>query len=211
MTGIAFYSYNNDFISDLRAQIEKYAPEFKLCDNDDEVAPDIAVIDDNPEEYNCIRTKLKSIPLIYLYADKPLTTQNSLNISLKKPFSLAHFFDILRSANNKLDNSKDGYLLFGIYELHPLEKEIKNTIADEVVKLTEREVDIIKYLYKFRDVFISKTELQKNVWKYNEDVSTHTVETHIYRLRRKVEKNGASQLIITDKGGYKLNTENLNA
>ncbi len=211
MTGIAFCSDNSDFIADLRAQIEKYAPEFKSCDNDDEITPDIAIIDDNPQEYHRIRNQLKSIPLIYLYADKPLTEQNSLNISLKKPFSLMHFVDILRSANNKLDNSKDGYLSFGSYELHPLEKEIKNCISNEVIKLTEREVEIIKYLYKFRDIFISKTELQKNVWKYNEDVSTHTVETHIYRLRRKVEKNGASQLIITDKGGYKLNMETLNA
>ena len=207
MTGIAFYSDNIDFIADLKTQIAKYAPEFKSCENDDEVVPDIAIIDDNPQQYNHIRNKIKSIPLIYLYADKPLMEQNSLNISLKKPFSLAHFFDILRSANNKLDNSKDGYLLFGFYELHPLEKEIKNISTDELIKLTEREVEIIKYLYKFRDIFVSKTELQKNVWKYNEDVSTHTVETHIYRLRRKVEKNGAIQLILTDKGGYKLNTE----
>lgn len=211
MTGIAFCSDNSDFIADLRAQIEKYAPEFKSCDNDDEIAPDIAIIDENPQEYHRIRNQLKSIPLIYLYTDKPLTEQNSLNISLKKPFSLMHFFDILRSANNKLDNSKDGYLSFGSYELHPLEKEIKNCISNEVIKLTEREVEIIKYLYKFRDIFISKTELQKNVWKYNEDVSTHTVETHIYRLRRKVESNGSAQLIITDKGGYKLNMETLNA
>lgn len=204
---IAFYSDNEDFISDLKAQVERYAPEFKPCDGEQKT-PDIAVIDDNIAEYNRIRTDFKNIPLLFLFNDKPVTTQNSLNISLKKPFILAHFFDILRSANNKLDNSKDGYLSFGDYELHPIEKEIKNCHDNKLVKLTEREVGIIKYLYKFSDNFISKNELQKNVWKYNENVSTHTVETHIYRLRRKVEKNGASQLILTDKGGYKLNLEN---
>ena len=63
------------------------------------------------------------------------------------------------------------------------------------------------YLHKYSNEYINKNELQKNVWKYNEEVSTHTIETHIYRLRRKVEKNGAPQLILTDKGGYKLNME----
>ena len=207
MSNIAFYSQNVDFKADLVAQITRYAPEFKPCD-DNEIAPDIAIIDDNMTEYNRIRSEIKNIPLIFLFKDKPLPIDNSLNINLKKPFALSHFFDILRSANNKLDNSEDGYLNFGIYELHPLEKEIKNCRNNDIIKLTEREVGIIKYLYKFSNTFISKNELQKNVWKYNEDVSTHTVETHIYRLRRKVEKNNAQQLILTDKGGYKLNLEN---
>lgn len=206
MKNIAFFSDNQDFIDDLVLQIERYAPEFKFCDDEDEPA-DVVVIDDNPAEYQRIREVYKGVPLIYLFSDKNNITENSLNIVLKKPFALVHFFDILYSANNKLDNSKDGYLNFGVYQLRPVEKEIENIRNHEVIKLTEKEVEIIKYLYKFSDDYISKNELQKKVWKYNDDVSTHTVETHIYRLRRKVEKKNAPQLILTDKGGYKLKIE----
>ena len=205
MSNIAFYSDNQDFVNDLIVQIEKYAPEFKACDS--ETAPDVVLIDEDMEKYNQLRHDYQNVPLIFLFTDNCEIKANSLNILLKKPFSLVHFFDILRSANNKLDNSKDGYLDFGAYQLRPVEKELENVLNQIVVKLTEREVAIIKYLYKFKNVYVSKNELQKNVWKYNEDVSTHTVETHIYRLRRKVEKNDAPQLILTDKGGYKLNLE----
>lgn len=206
MSNIAFYSDNRDFIDDLIFQVEKYAPEFKYCDDED-VPSDIVVVDNNAEEYNRVRSKHKNIPLIFLYEDKHNIAENNLNITLKKPFSLAHFIDILRSANNKLDNSEYGYLNFGAYQLRPLEKEIENCRNHEVVKLTEREVSIIKYLYKYSNEYVGKNELQKNVWKYNDDVSTHTVETHIYRLRRKVEKKALIPLILTDKGGYKLNLD----
>lgn len=205
MRTIAVYSDNKDFYDDLVLQITKHVPEFIIVNGN--ALPDVAVIDNNAEVFENFRIRYKNIPLVFLFSNNCDIAENVLNISLKKPFSLVHFFDILRSANNKLDSSKDGYLSFGVYQLRPVEKEIENSLNKNVVKLTEREVSIIKYLYKFKDIFVSKNELQKNVWKYNEDVSTHTVETHIYRLRRKVEKNKAPQLILTDKGGYKLNLE----
>ena len=52
--------------------------------------------------------------------------------------------------------------------------------------------------------YVSKSDLQRNVWKYNEEVATHTIETHIYRLRQKVEQKGGRRLIITENGGYML-------
>ncbi len=206
MSKIAFYSDNLDFINDLIFQVEKYAPEFKSFSNDD-MTPDVAVIDDNKLEYNRLRELYEKTPLIFLYADNYDIAESNLNIAIKKPFVLTHFIDVLRSANNKLDNSTDGYLNFGAYQLRPFEKEIECLQNNEIIKLTEREVAIIKYLYKCSGVYISKNDLQKNVWKYHDDVSTHTVETHIYRLRRKIEKKTLSPFILTDKGGYKLNME----
>lgn len=207
MSTIAICSENQDFAEDLRIQTEKYVPEFKVCDIDEEILPDVVIIDDKVEVFAEIRALYKNIPLIFLASGKYEIVESGLNIVLKKPFSLMRFLDVLRSANNKLDNSEEGYLNLGAYELRPSDKEIENINNSEITKLTEKEVNILKYLYKFADAYISKNDLQKNVWKYNENVSTHTVETHIYRLRRKVEKNGAPQLILTDKGGYKLNTE----
>ena len=64
---------------------------------------------------------------------------------------------------------------------------------------------MILYLYKAKNNIITKTDFLKEVWGYSPDVSTHTIETHIYRLRQKVEKNkNWPQLIITENGGYKL-------
>lgn len=207
MSNIAFFSDNADFLNDLLMKIERYVPEAKVCDIESGCA-DIVVIDENTEKYKFVRSSQKSIPLIMLSSKNVDIDENSLNIVIRKPFSLFRFLDIIRSANNKLDASSEGYLTFGNYQLRPVEKEIEDLKCSEVVKLTEKEISIIKYLYKNRDVYISKNELQENVWKYNNEVSTHTVETHIYRLRRKVEKNSGVQLILTDKGGYKLNTEN---
>ena len=63
----------------------------------------------------------------------------------------------------------------------------------------------IKYLYKNSGKIVTKNDLIQEVWEYSPDVATHTVETHIYRLRQKVEKNNGSQIIITENSGYRLN------
>ena len=84
-------------------------------------------------------------------------------------------------------------------------KEILNLRNNELIKLTEKEVDILKYLYKSGDNIVSKRDLLQHVWGYSPDVSTHTIETHIYRLRQKVEHGDESaQLILTNEGGYLL-------
>ena len=75
----------------------------------------------------------------------------------------------------------------------------------EITKLTEKEVSILKYLYKSGAKIVSKNELLQEVWGYSPEVTTHTIETHIYRLRQKVEHEDISaQLILTSDGGYQL-------
>ena len=66
-------------------------------------------------------------------------------------------------------------------------------------------MDILKYLYNNIPATISKEELLENVWGYSAEATTHTVETHIYRLRQKVEEDGGNQLILTENNGYRLN------
>ena len=112
----------------------------------------------------------------------------------------------LFSAISRFENSAGGYLFFNDYELHPMNKEIINLRNGELIKLTEKEVAIIKYLYKAGQNIVSKNDLLQEVWGYSPDVSTHTIETHIYRLRQKVEHDDKSaQLILTSEGGYQLN------
>lgn len=198
MAHILFISDNEDFAEDLKAQILRFAPDFSFVEN----APDLLLIDENSECCNELRQKYPTIPLIFLSAENK--ENDILNIYVKKPFSLMSFLDVLRAANNNLDNSADGHLTFNDYELRPNLREIVDIQSGDVIKLTEREIDILKYLYKNQGHYVSKSDLQRNVWKYNEEVATHTIETHIYRLRQKVEQKGGRRLIITENGGYML-------
>lgn len=198
MAHILFISDNEDFAEDLKAQILRFAPDFSFVEN----APDLLLIDENSECCNELRQKYPTIPLIFLSAENK--ENDILNIYVKKPFSLMSFLDVLRAANNNLDNSADGYLTFNDYELRPNLREIVDIQSGDVIKLTEREIDILKYLYKNQGHYVSKSDLQRNVWKYNEEVATHTIETHIYRLRQKVEQKCGRRLIITENGGYML-------
>ena len=112
----------------------------------------------------------------------------------------------MKSAINFILVSDAGIITFNTYELSPLEKEIKNLKTGEKTKLTEREVSMILHLYKMKGKTTTKSAFLKEVWGYNPDASTHTIETHIYRLRQKVEKNKDwPELISTENGGYKLN------
>ena len=78
------------------------------------------------------------------------------------------------------------------------------SLNDKRLKLTEKEVNTIIYLSKLNNP-VSIDELQTNVWKYQSDVETHTVETHIYRLRKKILKNfNDKNFIISKKNGYQI-------
>lgn len=202
MANLYLVSENEDFKNDLIMQIGKFVPELIISDEN----PDIILLDENLKLYKQFRAQYPSVPMVLLSAEKRVS-EDKLNIVLLKPFVLNELFDVLRAANNKLDNSREGYLNFGDFELHPNAREIVSLSENNCIKLTEKEVGIIKYLHKNSDKFVSKTALQKNVWKYNEDATTHTIETHIYRLRQKVEKHTTKRLILTENGCYKLNTD----
>jgi DNA-binding response OmpR family regulator len=73
------------------------------------------------------------------------------------------------------------------------------------VRLTEKETSILKYLYRAGTRSVGRDQLLGEVWGYNAGVTTHTLETHIYRLRQKIEKDPANAaILVTDKGGYRL-------
>lgn len=199
MVNISLFSNNEDFKDDLISQIRRFV-EGAVLETEN---PDIIIIDENKDLYSQKRKEYPAVPILFLSSTSQLNDDN-LNISVHKPIVLMNFLDIVRAVNNKLDNSSDGFLIFGGYELRPNQKEIIDLASGEAVKLTEKEVNILKYLYKMKDDYVSKVDLQTNVWQYNENVTTHTVETHIYRLRQKAERS-ERRLIITENGKYKLN------
>jgi DNA-binding response OmpR family regulator len=92
----------------------------------------------------------------------------------------------------------------GPYTFRPGSKLLLNSKGNKV-RLTEKETAILRYLYRARQRPVSREMLLQEVWGYNSSVTTHTLETHIYRLRQKVEKDAASpSILITESGGYKL-------
>ena len=174
----------------------------------DNKVPDVIIVDENGEQTASLRHEHPATPIILLTSEHKEKADN-LNSLIYKPFSLWKLIDAVVAANNKLDNSDEGILLFNQYELQPTARLIIDKETDLQTKLTEKEVDILKYLYKMQNEFVSKLDLQTNVWQYHEEVTTHTVETHIYRLRQKVEKNAERRLILVDNGCYKLNMGDL--
>ena len=73
------------------------------------------------------------------------------------------------------------------------------------VRLTEKETAILRFLYRAGQLPVSRETLLQEVWGYNSGVTTHTLETHIYRLRQKIEKDAANpEILVTEAGGYKL-------
>jgi DNA-binding response OmpR family regulator len=78
------------------------------------------------------------------------------------------------------------------------------TINNTKLKLTEKEINTISYLSK-SDKPVSVHELQQKVWSYQYNIETHTVETHIYRLRKKILDNFSdNEFIISKKNGYQI-------
>jgi DNA-binding response OmpR family regulator len=201
MADILILGDNVEFITDLQDQIQRFINDVQFVDD----SPDIIIIDENKVKYTELRQKYPNVPMVLLGTDSG-QNNDALNINIKKPLRLMAFLDIVRAANHRLDHSTDGYLRFNGYELHPSHKDITDLRTARKIKLTEREVGILKYLFKNSNVYVSKTDLQTNVWQYNEEVATHTIETHIYRLRQKVETEGR-RLILTDNGCYKLITD----
>lgn len=206
MPNILFISSNVAFAQDLQEQIALYAKEFNIFTEPEGNIFDVIIIDENTAEFEYIQQKNMKVPVFLLAVENTeISSSTELNHIFYKPFSLDAFLNELKSCINFYENSTDGYMRFNDYVLKPIKKEIYNQRNAETVKLTEKEVAIIKYLYKAQDRTVSKNELLQEVWGYSPDVSTHTIETHVYRLRQKVEHEDLSaQLIITLDGGYQL-------
>ena len=81
--------------------------------------------------------------------------------------------------------------------------------SKKVLRFTEKENEIFYFLLSNNDNSISKRELLKNIWKYDENIDTHTLETHIYSLRKKIlTKIGVEEAInYTEREGYSINTD----
>ena len=100
--------------------------------------------------------------------------------------------------------SKDAVFTIGPYTFRPSSKILLNPEGNEV-RLTEKETGVLRYLCRAGQRPVSRETLLQEVWGYNSGLTTHTLETHIYRLRQKIEKDATSPaILVTQADGYTL-------
>ena len=127
------------------------------------------------------------------------------NDYITKPFRLSVLLARLRAHIRDYEHSDDAVFTIGPYTFQPANKLLLNTEENKKVRLTDKETAILKYLYRAGDRIVSRDALLDEVWGYNADVTTHTLETHVYRLRQKIEHDPSSaQILVTAPGGYRL-------
>ena len=120
------------------------------------------------------------------------------NDYVAKPFRLAELLARLRAQMRIFENSEDAVFTIGPYQFRPSAKLLQDTVRNRRIRLTEKEAAILKYLYRSGTTPVARQVLLNEVWGYNASVTTHTLETHIYRLRQKIEPDPAHlSLLIT--------------
>ncbi len=138
-------------------------------------------------------------------ADTILGLESGANDYVTKPFRLNVLLARLRAQLRQHEASEDAVFAIGPYTFRPSAKLLLDDAKRTKIRLTEKETSILKYLYRAGDRTIGRDVLLNEVWGYNSGVTTHTLETHIYRLRQKVEREPATpEILITEPGGYRL-------
>jgi DNA-binding response OmpR family regulator len=136
-------------------------------------------------------------------SDTILGLDSGANDYIAKPVRLGVLMARLRSQLRQFELSDEATFQIGPYSFRPAAKML--VMGLRKVHLTEKETAILKYLYRVGDKPVPRDVLLGEVWGYNAGVTTHTLETHIYRLRQKIETNPAdARLIVTEPDGYRL-------
>jgi DNA-binding response OmpR family regulator len=138
-------------------------------------------------------------------ADTVLGLEAGANDYVTKPFKFAVLLARIRAHLRQHEGSEDAVFRIGPYTFRPGAKLLL-TEKGAKLRLTEKETAILRYLYRAGDRVVTRDVLLQEVWGYNANVTTHTLETHIYRLRQKIEvEQGYSKILVTESGGYRLN------
>jgi DNA-binding response OmpR family regulator len=137
-------------------------------------------------------------------ADTILGLDAGANDYVAKPFRFPVLLARLRAQLRQHEQSEDAVFAIGPYTFKPAAKLLVDE-NDRKIRLTEKETNILKYLYRADERVVNRDTLLHEVWGYNAGVTTHTLETHIYRLRQKIEPDpSCARLLVTESGGYRL-------
>ena len=177
--------------------------------------PDLVLLDvdlpdfDGREVARRMRAGGVAAPIIMLTgqisdADTIAGLEAGTNDYVTKPFKFAVLMARIRAQLRSHEQSEDAVFRLGPYEFRPAAKLLLDE-KNKKIRLTEKETSILKYLYRAGEKPVARDELLAEVWGYNAGVTTHTLETHVYRLRQKIEPDPANaRLLLTEAGGYRL-------
>jgi DNA-binding response OmpR family regulator len=180
-----------------------------------EMRPDLILLDvdlpdmDGREALKLLRAGGISSPVVMLTAaagdsDTILGLESGANAYVTKPYKFNVLLAHIRAQLRSHEQSEDAVFRIGPYEFRPAAKMLLDAKGKKI-RLTDKETNILKYLYRAGQKVISREELLTEVWGYNAGVTTHTLETHVYRLRQKIEPDPTGpRILITEAGGYRL-------
>ncbi len=180
-----------------------------------EARPDLILLDvdlpdmDGREACRLMRSGGVAAPVIMLTAASSdeasiLGLDSGANDYVTKPFRFSVLLARIRAQLRTHAASEDAVYKIGPYEFRPAQKLLVDAKAKKI-RLTDKESNILKYLYRAGGKAVSREELLTEVWGYNAGVTTHTLETHVYRLRQKIEPDPANaRILLTEAGGYRL-------
>jgi DNA-binding response OmpR family regulator len=187
------------------------ALELARADHFDVILLDVGLPDmDGREVCRLMRRNGVTSPIIMLTgadtdADTILGLDSGANDYITKPFRLGVLLARLRAHIRQHERSDDAVFTIGPYTFQPSAKLLVNNEDEKKVRLTDKETAILKYLYRAGEKVVGRDVLLDEVWGYNADVTTHTLETHVYRLRQKIELDPSNaRILVTEPGGYRL-------
>src|SRR6185503_7057885 len=174
----------------------------------DLVVMDVGLPDmDGREAVKLLRKGGYKAPVIMLTghdtdSDTILGLEAGANDYVTKPFRFAVLLARIRAQLRQHEQSEDATFSVGPYTFKPSQKLLLDPRGAKV-RLTEKEASIIKYLYRADQKVVTRDVLLEEVWGYNSGVTTHTLETHVYRLRQKIERDPSNaEILVTESGGY---------
>jgi DNA-binding response OmpR family regulator len=164
---------------------------------------------DGREACRLLRKDGIKVPIIMLTgadadSDTILGLDAGANDYVTKPFRFGVLLARIRAQLRSHEQSEDAVFAIGPYSFRPSAKILVDA-QDKKVRLTEKETNILKFLFRAGPKVVGREVLLTEVWGYNSGVTTHTLETHIYRLRQKIEKDPSNaEILVTEAGGYRL-------
>lgn len=180
----------------------------------DAIILDIGLPDGDGRDYCAkLRRQGHKMPVIMLTGaggeeDVVRGFDSGANDYVAKPFRSNELLARLRAQLRSFESSEEAVLSVGPYTFRPARKLLQDAAKNRRIRLTDKEAAILKFLYRSEARPVDRQILLHEVWGYNPAVTTHTLETHIYRLRQKIETDPANpSLLVTEHGGYRLNPE----
>lgn len=200
----------HDEFDSLAAENASQGLELSKSEHIDLILLDVGLPDmDGRESCKILRKNGFKSPIIMLTgqdsdADMILGLESGANDYVTKPFRFSVLLARVRAQLRQHEQSEDAVFSIGPYTFRPATKTLINDGGSKV-RLTEKETSILKYLYRAGEKVVTRDVLLHEVWGYNAGVTTHTLETHIYRLRQKIEIDPSNaEILLTEMGGYKL-------